>query len=50
MSEELEDSKRLQRDELDISTPSPPSPTPHPPIFQRRGLGGTCLDFGSFGG
>ncbi len=32
MSEELEDSKRLQRDKLDISTPSPPiSPSPSPP-------------------
>ncbi len=27
MSEELEDSKRLQRDELDISTPLSPLPS-----------------------
>ena len=39
MSEELEDSKRLQRDELDISTPSPPSPhLPIPPSSNEEGL------------
>ncbi|MGB3642021.1 MAG: ATP-binding protein [Rivularia sp. (in: cyanobacteria)] len=37
MSEELEDSKRLQRDKLDISTPSPPSP-PIPQSSNEEGL------------